>query len=102
MFSRRRSSIPWFTWSAVPLRGISSIPNVEAYLSLDGVIELLKNSPLILVDLMVGGMVLGIPLAIVGYWLCLKTVENYRKKIKPKLSKRRRRKPGKKRRKRKK
>lgn len=77
------------------ITGVSSIPNVEAYLSLEGVIELVKHSPLILVDLLVGGLVLGVPIAFAGYWLCLKTVENYRKKIKPKLSKRRRKKPKK-------
>lgn len=69
--------------------GVSSLPNPEAYFSVEGIMELLKNSPMIILDLAVGGIVLGLPLAFVTYWITLKTVENYRKKIKPKLTKRR-------------
>ncbi|MEJ2039216.1 MAG: DUF2062 domain-containing protein, partial [Desulfosarcinaceae bacterium] len=66
--------------------GISALPNPEAYLSMEAVVELIQRSPLILADLTVGGIVLGIPLSIITYWITLKTVENYRKKIKPKLT----------------
>ena len=69
--------------------GVSSLPNPEAYLSVEAVKQLIQRSPLILVDLTVGGIILGIPLSIITYWITLKTVENYRKKIKPKLAKRR-------------
>jgi uncharacterized protein (TIGR03546 family) len=80
--------------------GVSSLPNPEAYLSVEAVMELLRNSPLIILDLTVGGLALGLPLSILTYWITLKTVENYRRKIKPKLVKRRSRRSGKKKRRR--
>lgn len=69
--------------------GVSSLPNPEVTGSLEAVKALIQRSPLILADLTVGGIILGLPLSIVTYWITLKTVENYRKKIKPKLAKRR-------------
>jgi uncharacterized protein (TIGR03546 family) len=80
--------------------GVSSLPNPKAHLSLEAVMELIKRSPLIMLDLTVGGIVLGIPLSLLTYWVTLKTIENYRKKIKPKLAKRRSRRSKKRRRKR--
>ena len=69
--------------------GVSNMPNPEKILSLSSAIELIKHSPMILVDLTVGGIVLGLPLCIVAYYMVLTTVVNYRKRIKPKLSKKR-------------
>ncbi|MCP4745452.1 MAG: DUF2062 domain-containing protein [Desulfobacteraceae bacterium] len=69
--------------------GVSDINNLSGYLSINGALELIKNSPLILLDLSVGGLVLGLPLSFAAYWLTFQTIENYRKKIKPKLKKRR-------------
>ena len=65
--------------------GASSIPVLHMPLSLAAVTNLIKNSPLILIDLLAGGIVIGLPLSIVSYWIALKTVENYRRRIKPKL-----------------
>ena len=65
--------------------GVSNIPKLEHLLSLNAVIELIKYSPMILVDLTVGGIILGLPLAIAAYWIAFEAIENYRRKIKPKL-----------------
>ena len=46
-----------------------------------GVIALMKNSPAIIVDLNVGGMILGIPLAVFTYYLTLNAVSRARKRI---------------------
>ncbi len=46
-----------------------------------GVVALMKNSPLIIIDLIVGGMIVGIPLAIVTYYLVLGTVTRARMRI---------------------
>jgi uncharacterized protein (TIGR03546 family) len=69
--------------------GVSNLPDLNKFLSLSSVVELIKNSPLIIVDLTVGGIILGLPLSIVAYWMVLTAIENYRKRIKPKLSKKR-------------
>ena len=45
------------------------------------IVALVRQSPLILVDLSVGGMVLGIPLAVVGYFLVFRIICLYRKRV---------------------
>ena len=42
--------------------------------------ELVRQSPLILVDLSVGGVIIGLPLAIAGYAAVLRAVRMYRQK----------------------
>lgn len=42
--------------------------------------ELMKDSPAVLVNLVVGGLVLGIPLAVGGYFFALRSVNLYREK----------------------
>ncbi len=79
-------------WIGNSILGVSHISNPEKILSLEIVINLIKSSPLILVDLTVGGIILGLPVAITAYWISLMAIENYRRKIKPKLHKRRDRK----------
>lgn len=46
---------------------------------------LLKKSPIIIVDLCVGGLILGIPIAIVGYYLSFRAITLYRERIKKRL-----------------
>jgi uncharacterized protein len=65
--------------------GVSNLPALDKFLSLSSAIEIIKHSPLILVDLTVGGIVVGLPLSIAAYWIVLTAIENYRKRIKPKL-----------------
>lgn len=46
-----------------------------------GVIALMKSSPVIIVDLSVGGMIVGIPLAVITYYVTLNAVTRARKRI---------------------
>lgn len=74
--------------------GLSSISNTEKALSVETVAHLIKTSPLIMVDLLAGGIIVGLPLSIVGYWGARAAIENYRKKLKPKLNKKPANKPN--------
>lgn len=46
-------------------------------------VELIRQSPLILIDLSIGGVILGAPLAFAGYAVALRAVQRYRKKNLP-------------------
>jgi len=48
----------------------------------DGVIALIKSSPMIILDLLIGGMIIGIPVTVIGYFATLKIVKDARKKFK--------------------
>jgi hypothetical protein len=48
-------------------------------------IMLVRKSPGIITSLVVGGIVVGLPLAVAGYFLAYKAVEGYQKKLKEKL-----------------
>lgn len=67
--------------------GLSSISSMDKALSVETFAHLIKTSPLIMVDLVVGGIIIGLPLSIATYWVALAAIENYRKKLKPKLRK---------------
>ena len=67
-------------WVGVKLSGISG--NVPLSFSSENVkiLSLVKQSPLILADLVIGGVALGVPLALVGYIGALKLVGYLRSK----------------------
>jgi len=46
---------------------------------------LLKQSPVIILDLCVGGAILGLPIAIVGYYLAFNAITLYRRRLKEKV-----------------
>jgi uncharacterized protein (TIGR03546 family) len=70
--------------------GVSNnFPDLERFLSISSALEFIKHSPMILVDLTVGGIIIGLPLSIAAYWIVLTAIENYRRRIKPKLSEKR-------------
>jgi len=71
--------------------GLSTIPSLEKAASLEALVALIKSSPLILVDLTVGGVLIGLPLSLLTYWVTFKAVQSYRAKLKPKLQTRRER-----------
>lgn len=60
------------------------IPNA---LSLDVIIQLVKNAPEIFWILTVGGIIVGIPAAVIGYYIALSTILKYRKDIREKIVK---------------
>ncbi len=53
--------------------------------NLDALLLIIRNAPEIIGELIVGGMVAGIPLAITGYFCAYFTIFEYRKNLKPKL-----------------
>lgn len=60
------------------------IPNA---LNLDVIIQLIKSAPEIFWILTVGGIVVGIPVAVLGYYLALSAILKYRKDIRQKIVK---------------
>ena len=46
-----------------------------------GLVALFKNSPMILVDMLIGGAIIGVPLAIMAYYVALRSVLSARKRI---------------------
>jgi uncharacterized protein (TIGR03546 family) len=64
---------------------IDKLHTLPAELDTTTVIQLLKNAPEILGILTVGGLVTGLPVAIIGYYFSYTTVVQYREKLHPKL-----------------
>ncbi len=48
-------------------------------------VQLVKQSPVIIMDLCVGGTILGLPLAIIGYYLALNAITLYRERIRKRV-----------------
>jgi hypothetical protein len=46
---------------------------------------LLKNSPLIVLDLCVGGAILGLPIAVAGYYLAFNAITLYRERLRERV-----------------
>jgi uncharacterized protein (DUF2062 family) len=67
-------------WVGLQLAGISR--DVEWSMATDygEMFQLMKQSPQILVDLFLGGLVLGFPMAVFSYFLVLKAICYYRKR----------------------
>ena len=53
--------------------------------SLDALLYTLRSAPEIIGILLVGGIVIGLPLAVIGYYFSLKTILEYRESIQRKL-----------------
>jgi uncharacterized protein (DUF2062 family) len=51
-------------------------------------IELLKNSPMIIIDMLVGGILVGIPLSIIVYFITHAIVSKAKKRIEMKKARR--------------
>lgn len=49
------------------------------------IFDMLLKAPMIVLALVIGGVVIGIPVAIAGYYISFSAVNNYRKRIKEKL-----------------
>jgi uncharacterized protein (DUF2062 family) len=70
--------------------GILGLKNSFRLSDLQGitaVVEILKKAPEILVALVIGGIVLGFPIAVLGYYLSYAAIRRYREGIKRKLRK---------------
>lgn len=47
----------------------------------DGFINLIKHSPMILADMFFGGVIIGLPLAVIAYYLAFNTINRARKRM---------------------
>jgi uncharacterized protein len=66
-------------WVGVRLVGFSKEIDWPKALDVGDILILMKQSPLILVDLFIGGAIIGIPLAIGGYFIAFRMICRYRK-----------------------
>ena len=72
----------------VMVAGFSKISHFPKLFEPGGVVGLMKNSPMILVDLLIGGVIVGIPLAIVSYYVAFYVVSSARKRMEARKTKR--------------
>jgi uncharacterized protein (DUF2062 family) len=68
-------------WVGVNLTGLSKGTHWPVPFGYQALVDLIQQSPLIVVDLFIGGVVLGLPLAIAGYLVVLKAVCLYRSRM---------------------
>lgn len=71
-------------WVGLKLTGASQTVAWPEPLGYQQMFELVRQSPLIVVDLCVGGLVLGLPLAVGGYFLALQVVQRLQKRTQTK------------------
>ncbi len=67
-------------WVGHKLAGLSDGVRWSDLSGFADVLRLMKQSPLILADLFIGGLILGLPMAVVSYVVVLKTIHMYRKR----------------------
>ena len=65
-------------WVGYRLAGISEKVEWTSVSSYADILRIIEHSPLILADLLVGGMILGIPIAVIGYYGVFKLVCRHR------------------------
>jgi uncharacterized protein (DUF2062 family) len=68
------------------LLGIETAMSLPEELNWDLVRDMLSNAPLIFGALTVGGILLGLPLAILGYYLAFAAVNQYQRRVKAKVA----------------
>lgn len=71
------------------ITGYSDPEKLAALFQDNGIISLIKNSPLFITDLLIGGAVIGIPTAIIGYYITFKFVTGAREKWRKRKGRRR-------------
>ena len=65
-------------WVGYKLAGLSNGVQWSDLSGYSDVLRLMKQSPLILADLFIGGLILGLPMAVVSYFVVLKAIRLYR------------------------
>ena len=70
------------------ITGFSEPFHLRTLFESGGLVNLIKNSPMILVDLIVGGMILGLPLAVIAYFAGLQIITSARARIKKRRERR--------------
>ena len=69
-----------------PFLGASRPVNLPLAEGLDAVIKMLLKAPEIFWAMTIGGVILGVPLALIGYFICYFVVEKYQQDIKRKIA----------------
>lgn len=67
------------------ITGFTKHVNWPTSVDFEGFLQLIKESPLIVLDLCVGGAILGLPIAIVGYYLAFNAITVYRQRVKERV-----------------
>ena len=68
------------------LLGLETAMNLSEELNWDLIKDMLSNAPLIFGALTVGGILLGLPLAVLGYYLAFAAVNQYQQRVKKKVA----------------
>lgn len=68
------------------LMGLHTLRNLMGEPNLNALIEAVKKAPEILAAMTLGGIIIGIPLAIVGYYLAYTAVVQYQQRLKDKIA----------------
>jgi len=68
------------------LLGLKAVMTLPEDLTWSFVIEMLKNAPVIFGALTVGGILIGLPLSILSYFLSYSAVNQYQQRIKAKVA----------------
>jgi len=72
-------------WVGAKVTGLAKHVDWPTSPDFEGFLQLVKESPLIIIDLCVGGAILGIPIAIVGYYLSFKAITVYRQRVRERV-----------------
>lgn len=72
-------------WAGAKLTGFAKHVRWPTELTLSQFWLLVKQSPVIIMDLCVGGIILGLPIAIIGYHLAFKAITLYRERIRKRV-----------------
>ena len=67
-------------WVGTKLLGASRPFKWPDNMDVSAILNLMKQSPMMIMDLFVGGLILGLPLAVGGYFFALRAVSIYRSK----------------------
>ncbi|SMC24437.1 hypothetical protein SAMN02746041_01995 [Desulfacinum hydrothermale DSM 13146] len=82
---------PFTYWVGARLLSLGKSAHQGTALQAKGFLYVLEKMPHVLGAMTVGGIVVGLPLAVLGYWLALRAVTGYREKVKTRLSQARQR-----------
>lgn len=73
-------------WIGAKVMGLHKPMNLTFGLDWHNLVAMIEQAPRIFLALTIGGVIVGIPSAVAGYFVCYSVVESYRKSIKEKLA----------------
>lgn len=78
-------------WVGARLLSMAKPYHHAAHLEAKGFLYILKKTPHVLGAMTLGGVVIGFPVAVLGYWLALRAIYSYRRNVKKRIEKARKR-----------